>query len=205
MKRFALSLLWALVVLLVAPWAVGASAGAGAFPAGHGVDLPVADRLSVHGFNPNWPIAAWVPLGLPLAQIQSHPDETGTGVVRSLESLRDLDYQSWQVVAYREGSPGGVLRLRIVGYPGRVRLDHPTNLIVQGGRRSWQLADVTLANPKLAADGRAAAAEFDLAPLIADLHKNRPLRLQLPGVFVELPVPPYVVAEWRRLPQEPLA
>ena len=26
------------------------------------------------------------------------------------------------------------------------------------------------------------------------------LRLELPGVFVELPVPPYVVAEWRSLP-----
>jgi hypothetical protein len=51
----------------------------------------------------------------------------------------------------------------------------------------------------LAGDGRAAAAEFNLAPLLADLRKNRPLRLQLPGVFVELPVPPYVVAEWRSL------
>ncbi|MFO0017825.1 MAG: hypothetical protein ACK52U_14875, partial [Synechococcaceae cyanobacterium] len=33
------------------------------------------------------------------AQIQASPQETGTGLVRSLESLRDLDYQSWQVVA----------------------------------------------------------------------------------------------------------
>lgn len=40
------------------------------------------------------------------ALIHAHPDETATGVVRSLESLRDLDYQSWQVVAYREGPRG---------------------------------------------------------------------------------------------------
>ena len=39
-----------------------------------------------------------------------------------------------------------------------------------------------------------------LGPLLADLQQNRPLRLRLPGVFVELPVPPYVVAEWRSLP-----
>ncbi|MFN9945156.1 MAG: DUF3122 domain-containing protein, partial [bacterium] len=45
-----------------------------------------------------------------------------------------------------------------------------------------------------------AAAEFDLAPLLADLTNNRPLRLELPGVFTELPVPPYVVKEWRQLP-----
>jgi hypothetical protein len=136
-----------------------------------------------------------------LAMIHAHPDtSTATGVVRSLETLRDLDYRSWQVVAYREGPPGGPLRLRIVGYPGRVRLDHPTPLLVTSGRRLWELADQTLASPKLIDDGRDAAAEFDLAPLLADLQNNRPLRLELPGVFRELPVPPYVVGEWRRLP-----
>ena len=140
------------------------------------------------------------------AQIQASPQETGTGLVRSLESLRDLDYQSWQVVAYREGPPrpGAPVVLRIVGYPGQVRLDHPTSLLVRAGRRSWELDDITLASAKLAGDNRAAAAEFNLTPLLADLRLNRPLRLQLPGVFVELPVPPYVVAEWRRLAQESL-
>ncbi|MFN5160583.1 MAG: DUF3122 domain-containing protein [Cyanobacteriota bacterium] len=137
------------------------------------------------------------------AMIHAHPDETtATGVVRSLESLRDLDYQSWQVVAYREGppSPDAAITLRIVGYPGRVRLDHPTPLLVTSGRRLWELADTTLNSPKLAGDGRSAAAEFNLSPLLQELGNNRPLRLELPGVFTELPVPPYVVAEWRSLP-----
>jgi len=137
------------------------------------------------------------------ALIHAHTDETtATGVVRSLESLRDLDYQSWQVVAYREGPPSqdAAITLRIVGYPGRVRLDHPTPLLVTSGRHLWELADTTLSSPKLAGDGRAAAAEFDLTPLLAELATNRPLRLELPGVFTELPVPPYVVEEWRSLP-----
>ena len=139
--------------------------------------------------------------GMPCwAQVHAHLDENGEQVVRSLESLRDLDYQSWQAVAYRSGAPGGPVTLRIVGYPGRVRLDHPTGLLVHSGRNTWQLDDITTANPKLAADGRDAAAEFNLSPLLADLHQNRPLRLELSGVFVELPVPPYVVAEWRSLP-----
>ena len=140
------------------------------------------------------------------ALLQASPGETGTGLVRSLESLRDLDYQSWQVVAYRQGAAAETapVTLRIVGYPGRVRLDHPTPLLVRAGRRLWQLDDITLANPKLAADPRAAAAEFELTPLLADLQKNRPLRLELPGVFVELPVPPYVVEEWRQLPLAPV-
>lgn len=140
------------------------------------------------------------------ALLQASPGETGTGLVRSLESLRDLDYQSWQVVAYRQGAAAETapVTLRIVGYPGRVRIDHPTPLLVRSGRRLWELHDITLSNPKLASDPRAAAAEFDLTPLLADLRKNRPLRLELPGVFVELPVPPYVVTEWRSLPTEPV-
>jgi len=159
------------------------------------VGLMVITLLSL-GLFPLTASPAW-------ALIHAHPDETtATGVVRSLESLRDLDYQSWQVVAYREGPPrqNAAITLRIVSYPGRVRLDHPTPLLVTGGRRLWELADTTLSSPKLAGDGRAAAAEFDLTPLLTDLENNRPLRLELPGVFTELPVPPYVVKEWRSLP-----
>ncbi|MDM7953625.1 MAG: DUF3122 domain-containing protein [Cyanobium sp. CZS 25K] len=153
-------------------------------------------------------LALLVLLGSPRgaqAQIQASPSETGTGLVRSLESLRDLDYQSWQVVAYREGPArqNAPVTLRIVGYPGRVRLDHPTPLQVRSGRRQWRLEDITLASARLSGDNRAAAAEFDLTPLLADLRLNRPLRLQLPGVLVELPVPPYVVAEWRSLATAP--
>jgi hypothetical protein len=140
--------------------------------------------------------------GAARAMVHGHPDPlTGTGMVRSLESLRDLDYQSWQVVAYREGPAAAEapITLRIVSYPGRVRLDHPTPLLISSGRRLWELRDTTLSSPKLAGDGRDAAAEFDLTPLLADLVGNRPLRLELPGVFSELPVPPYVVEEWRSL------
>ena len=138
------------------------------------------------------------------AQVHQHENENGVPVVRSMESLRDLDYNSWQAVAYREGAPGKPVVLRIVGYPGKLRLEHPENLQVLAGRREWSLDDVTLSNPLLASDGREAAAEFTLDPLLEDLSNNRPLRLVLPGVFTELPVPPYVVGEWRSLQQLPL-
>ncbi len=136
---------------------------------------------------------------LVLAQLDSQELDEGVILVRSLESLRDLEYQTWQVVAYRYGLSVENITLRIVGYPGKMRLDHPTSLQVHSGRREWSLNDRTLLNPKLANDGRQAAAEFDLKPLLFDLKKNRPLRLELPGVFKELPVPPYLVREWRSL------
>lgn len=163
-------------------------------------------RLPVHSLVLALLVALGLVLGLPgaaLAQLHGHSDENGQPVLRSLESLRDLDDQSWQLVAYRQGPPGGPLLLRIVGYPGKVRLDHPTPLLVSSGRQTWQLEDITLASPALADDGRAAAAEFNLAPLLDSLSQNRPLRLQLAGVFVELAVPPFVVGEWRSLTTAP--
>ena len=117
----------------------------------------------------------------------------------SSEFLRDLDFETWQLVAYKSPFFEDKLILRIIGYPGNLRIDHPTDLRVESGRRQWSLNDKTLLNIELANDSRQAAAEFDLDELINNLDKNRPLRLSLSGVFSELPVPPFVVREWRSI------
>ena len=117
----------------------------------------------------------------------------------SSEFLRDLDFETWQLVAYKSPFFEDKLILRVIGYPGNLRIDHPTNLQVDSGRKQWLLNDKTLLNAELANDDRQAAAEFDLNELINNIDKNRPLRLSLSGVFSELPVPPFVVREWRSL------
>ena len=115
----------------------------------------------------------------------------------SSEFLRDLDFETWQLVAYKSPLFEDKLILRVIGYPGSLRIDNPTGLRVESGRKQWVLDDKTLLNVDLANDGRQAAAEFDLDELIQNIDKNRPLRLSLSGVFSELPVPPFVVQEWR--------
>ena len=117
----------------------------------------------------------------------------------STEFLRDLDYETWQLVAYKSSNNDEKLVLRIIGYPGNLRIDHPLPLDVESGRKKWKLDDVTLLNIDLAEDGRQAAAEFDLENLLQDISQNRPLRLSLQGVFSELPIPPFLVKEWRGL------
>jgi len=117
----------------------------------------------------------------------------------SSEFLRDLDFETWQLVAYNSPLFEDKLILRVIGYPGNLRIDHPTDLRVESGRKQWLLDDKTLLNVELANDGRQAAAEFDLDELIVNLDKNRPFRLSLSGVFSELPVPPFVVKEWRSI------
>jgi len=123
----------------------------------------------------------------------------GNLINASSEFLRDLDFETWQLVAYKSPLFEDKLILRVIGYPGNLRIDHPTNLRVQSGRKEWLLDDKTLINEELANDGRQAAAEFDLDDLIKNIDKNRPLRLSLSGVFSELPVPPFVVKEWRSI------
>ena len=120
-------------------------------------------------------------------------------IKRSLESLKDLDYQTWQIIVYPSSKESKNLILRIVGYPGSLRIDHPTNLIVTSGRKTWDLRDITK-NSKMKVQALDdSAAEFDLSTLIAELDKNRPLRFRLPGLINDLPIPPYLVSEWRSL------
>ncbi len=123
----------------------------------------------------------------------------GQQINASSEFLRDLDFETWQLVAYKSPLFEDKLILRVIGYPGNLRIDHPTELRVESGRKHWFLEDKTLLNEELANDSRQAAAEFDLYELIKNLDKNRPLRLSLSGVFSELPVPPFVVKEWRSI------
>ena len=100
------------------------------------------------------------------SQLQSNKIDENHNSLRSLESLRDLDYQNWQVVVYRSDLIEDMVVLRIVGYPGSLRLDHPTDILVHSGRKDWILDDVTLLNDKLSKDPREAAAEFDITPLL---------------------------------------
>jgi len=123
----------------------------------------------------------------------------GEFINASSEFLRDLDFETWQLVAYKSPLFEDKLILRIIGYPGNLRIDHPTGLRVESGRKKWLLEDKTLLNVELANDRRQAAAEFNLDELIQNIDKNRPLRLSLSGVFSELPVPPFIVKEWRSL------
>ena len=120
-------------------------------------------------------------------------------IKRSLESLKDLDYQTWQIIVYPSSKESQNLILRIVGYPGSLRIDHPTNLKVNSGRKTWDLKDITKSSKNNAETLNDSAAEFDLSTLITELDKNRPLRLSLPGLINDLPIPPYLVGEWRSL------
>ncbi len=131
------------------------------------------------------------------AHLENFKNNQGEQLQRSLENLKDLDSQTWQLIVYKDQKDK--LILRIVGFNGSLRLDHPTNLDVQAGIKSLVFKDVTLSNLLLAKDNRDAAAEFDLESLFYDIKIDRPLRLHLQNGFSEIPIPPYLVSEWRSI------
>ena len=87
-------------------------------------------------------------------------------IKRSLESLKDLDYQTWQIIVYPSSKESKNLILRIVGYPGSLRIDHPTSLMVNSGRKTWDLKDITKNSKTNVEILNDSAAEFDMSTLI---------------------------------------
>ena len=70
----------------------------------------------------------------------------GEFISASSEFLRDLDFETWKLVAYKSPLFADKLILRVIGYPGNLRIDHPTDLSVESGRKKWVLDDKTLLN-----------------------------------------------------------
>ena len=156
-------------------------------------------NIVLKGILPLFLLLSFFTTSLEVSAEVAETEINGEFMNASSEFLRDLDFETWQLVAYKSPLFEDKLILRVIGYPGNLRIDHPTDLRVESGRKEWLLDDKTLLNVELANDGRQAAAEFDLDALIQNLDKNRPLRLSLSGVFSELPVPPFVVKEWRSI------
>jgi len=66
----------------------------------------------------------------------SETEINGELINASSEFLRDLDFETWQLVAYKSPLFEDKLILRVIGYPGNLRIDHPTDLKVESGENN---------------------------------------------------------------------
>ena len=119
---------------------------------------------------------------------------------RSLQTLRDRSNQTWQVVLYKRVQDGltQTLHLRLVGFPSGAALEHPHPLkITTGTECVWLAAETPPVTDTLN------VAEYDLLEVMRELNSTTPLRLTVPvqGQSIKLPVPPFVVEEWRQVAQ----
>ena len=56
----------------------------------------------------------------------AYTEINGELINASSEFLRDLDFETWQLVVYKSPLLEDKLVLRVIGYPGNLRIDHPT-------------------------------------------------------------------------------
>lgn len=134
-----------------------------------------------------------------LASIHRYPETENQVMYRSKQSLRDRQDLSWQVILFKRIKFGQVneIHLRLVGFPGLTEFAHrePLQLTTATGQ-TWQAEDVVdLSLPKN-------VGEYDVFKILQQIEKDIPLELSLPLVdyeIIKLPVPPYVVKEWRKL------
>lgn len=133
-----------------------------------------------------------------IAAIHHYPEGGDREMIRSLQSLRDVQEQSWQVIFYerRQGAEHLSARLRLVGFPSATP-SHQMPLMVEQAGQQVSLSNVTEQDAQLSAN----VAEFDAAPLLPLLDRVTPLRLELDADVV-LTVPPFVVKEWAAIDHE---
>ncbi len=132
--------------------------------------------------------------------VHTYPESSTQVMYRSQQSLRDAQDQAWQAVLFKRTKQDVVdsLHLRLVGFPGRVELNHPKALRMTTGDGEVFIApDVSDEAPELVNVG-----EYDFLEVMSRLEQDPPLRLSLPlrgGRVVDLLVPPFVVREWHQL------
>ena len=80
-----------------------------------------------------------------LASIHTYPESSTQIMYRSQRSLRDISDRAWQAVLYKRIKSGKLetLRLRLVGFPGMIKLDNSQKLqVTTGTGKVWNAEDV---------------------------------------------------------------
>jgi len=135
-----------------------------------------------------------------LASIHTYPESSTQIMYRSQQSLRDISDRAWQAVLYKRITSGKLetLRLRLVGFPGIINLDHPQKLqVTTGNGKVWKAEDILLDYSFPPNIG-----EYDFLEVMKSLDYDTPLRLNLyleDSSKAEIVVPIFAVKEWRLL------
>lgn len=138
-----------------------------------------------------------------LASLHTYQEQPGQVTHRSIQSLPDRRGLSWQAVLFRrylppqQGAAVPQTDLRLVGFPGQVRIDQQRPLAIQTGTsRHWQAPSSAWRGSSELPEN---VAQYDVEDLLGQLAGPTVLTLGVPlqgGQTVEVIVAPFVVKEW---------
>ncbi|WP_084669083.1 DUF3122 domain-containing protein [Spirulina major] len=139
------------------------------------------------------------------ADLYTHIDAPGRMLYRSKASIRDLNRQTWQAIAFTHtyGDHRDPVLLRIVGFPDLTPLDHEQPLILETslGKR-FQLPNVSTKIKRDPSEIPDNVAQYDITSIIPDLDPAIPCLLSVPtqsqSLFI-LKIPPRLIQEWQSI------
>jgi hypothetical protein len=137
------------------------------------------------------------------AMLRQHQDEPGIMRYHSQESLRDQSGNAWQVLLFKQITPGKpiLFNLRLVGFPGIAEFTHPQPLeITTAGGKILIAVDVF-------AQGSPApnVGQYNFTDVLTKLRENDSLTLSVPlkgEQTLSLKIPQPLVVEWQWLANE---
>jgi hypothetical protein len=139
------------------------------------------------------------------ADLYTHIDAPGRMLYRSKASVRDLNRQTWQAIAFTHtyGDHRDPILLRIVGFPDINPLDHEQPLILETslGKR-FKLPNVSTKIKRDPTEIPDNVAQYDITSVIPDLNPAVPCLLSIPtqaqSLFI-LKIPPRLIQEWQSI------
>jgi hypothetical protein len=148
-------------------------------------------------------MALWLGDGGPvaLASIHRYPLDNGQSLCRSLQSLRDRQGSSWQVVLFaptqNDQPPQANFRLRVVGFP-TIQIDRSRPLVIAGVAGAiGQIADTFPFNETALNTG-----EYDVTEVISRVGQLGFLSLLVPTDHSEpseILLPSFALQEWQAM------
>jgi Protein of unknown function (DUF3122). len=138
-----------------------------------------------------------------MAVLRQHQDEPGIMRYHSQESLRDQSGNAWQVLLFKQITPGKpiLFNLRLVGFPGIAEFTHPQPLeITTVGGQILIAVDVFAQRSPAPNVG-----QYNFTDVLTKLRENDSLTLSVPlkgEQTLSLKIPQPLVVEWQWLANE---
>lgn len=138
-----------------------------------------------------------------VAVLRQHQDAPGIMRYHSQQSLRDEAGNPWQVVLFKQITPGqpALLNLRLVGFPGIAEFTHPQPLEITTARGHILTAADVFGEKSPAPN----VGQYNFTNVLAKLQVNDSLKLSVPlkgELTLVLKIPNPLLREWQWLVDE---
>ncbi len=132
------------------------------------------------------------------ATIRQHPEAPGKILYQSRHRLTDTAHRSWQLILFKQIEQEQIkqISLRIVGFPGEVKLNHPEPLTIITDRGKVLQASDEFVEYSPAAN----VGQYDFKNILEKLSMSSSISLELnlnSQPKIQLNIPSEVLLEWQ--------